>query len=141
MSDNAIRMERMLNASPSKVWDALTIPGQMKEWYFDVKGFKLETGNEFTFTGRGPEGVAYLHLCKITEIIPGKKLSYTWRYEGYEGTSLLTFELLPEDNGTKLKLTHEGLNSFPDIPIFNRNNFVQGWTYFMQEGLPKYLDK
>jgi len=141
MNSNAIRMERSFNAPASRIWDALTIPAQMKEWYFDVKGFKPEKDNEFSFVGQGPEGEDYLHLCRIQEVVPGKKISYTWRYEGYEGESLLTFELLPEGNGTLVKLTHEGLDTFPDIPVFNRSNFVQGWTYFLEKGLQEYLDK
>lgn len=141
MSSNAITLERTFHAPATKIWDALTIPEQMKEWYFDVKGFKPEEGNEFTFTGQGTEGEDYLHLCKITEIIHGSKLSYTWRYDGYEGISLLTFELFEEENYTRLKLTHEGLSNFPDIPVFNRNNFIQGWTYFIEEALPGYLGR
>lgn len=69
-----------------------------------------------------------------------KKLSYSWRYEGYEGNSEVTFELFPEEGGTKLRLTHTGLGSFPPNPDFARQNFVDGWTYIILTSLPGYLE-
>ena len=55
----------------------------------------------------------WLHLCKVIEVIPMKKLTYSWSYDGYEGNSFVTFELFSEENKTRLKLTHEGLETFP----------------------------
>jgi len=42
------------------------------------------------------EGFKYCHRCKVTEAIPNKRLAYTWRYEGYAGDSLVTFELFAQ---------------------------------------------
>ena len=70
-------------------------------------------GFEFNFTGGPSEGKQYLHLCKVTEVIPEKKLTYSWRYGGYEGNSFVTFELFAEGNKTELKLTHTSLDTFP----------------------------
>ena len=57
----------------------------MKEWYFDLEEFKAEPGFTFSFKGIGKEGESYLHLCEVKEVLPNRKLSYTWRYDGYEG--------------------------------------------------------
>jgi len=141
MSSSPVVIERTLNAPVAKVWQAITDKEQMKKWDFDLKEFKAEPGFEFQFEG-GTKEKSYLHLCKITEVIAEKKLRYSWRYDGYEGISFVTFELFPEGDKTILKLTHEGLESFPaSNKDFAKENFVAGWTDIIGKNLPEYLEK
>jgi uncharacterized protein YndB with AHSA1/START domain len=137
--DDPLVIERTFNAPAARVWRALTNKDEMKRWYFDLKEFKPEVGFEFEFTVEH-EGVKYCHLCKITVVIPQRKLAYTWRYEGHEGDSLVTFELLPDGDKTRLKLTHEGLESFPTLPAFARKNFMKGWTEIIGSSLKDFLE-
>jgi len=132
-------IERTLNAPIARVWKALTDKDEMKCWYFDLKEFKPEVGFEFEFTVEH-EGFTYSHLCKITEVIPQKKLAYAWRYEGQEGDSLVTFELFADGEKTRLKLTHVGLETFPKLPAFARKNFVKGWTEIIGASLKNFLE-
>ena len=133
-------IERTLNSPIAAVWAAITESERMKNWYFDLPGFTPEVGYEFSFTG-GPEDRQYLHLCKITEVIPGKKLAYTWRYDGYPGSSLVTFELFEEGNSTRIKLTHSGLETFgTDNPDLAPHNFAAGWNAIIGTSLPGYID-
>ncbi|MGI8635288.1 MAG: SRPBCC family protein [Segetibacter sp.] len=102
--------------------------------------FRPELGFEFRFEG-GKDGRSYVHVCKITEGIPGKKISYSWTYEGYEGYSVVTFELFDEGSATRLKLTHDGLATFPqNNPDFARENFAEGWTYITGTSLANFVD-
>jgi uncharacterized protein YndB with AHSA1/START domain len=141
MKTDPFTIERTFNAPVSKVWKALTDKDEMKKWYFDLAEFKPEVGFEFHFTG-GPKGKEYLHLCKIAEVIEGKKLTYSWKYDGYAGESFVTFELFPQGNKTRLKLTHAGLETFPaDNPDMAKKNFVQGWTAIVGTNLKEYLEK
>lgn len=141
MKDEAFVIERTFNAPTAKVWNALTNNAEMKHWYFDLAEFKPEVGFEFTFTG-GPADRKYVHRCEITEVEPGKKLSYTWRYEGHEGNSIVTFELFAEGSKTRLKLTHRGLETFPaNNADFAKTNFAEGWTYIIGSSLNNYLEK
>ena len=134
-------IERIFNAPVEKVWKAITDKNQMKQWYFDISEFKPEVGFEFQFTASN-ENRTYVHLCKIKEVILGKKLSYSWRYEGYEGNSFLTFELFKEGAKTRLKLTHEGLETFSNNgPDFAKESFAEGWTYFMDKALKEFLER
>lgn len=134
-------IERTYDALVDTVWQAITDKDQMKEWYFDLEAFIPEVGFEFRFYG-GSETEKYLHICRITEVIPGKKLSYTWRYEGYPGESVVSFELFPEGEQTRLKLTHEGLESFPaGKPDFARESFAAGWTHIIGISLKEYVEK
>jgi len=135
-------IERILNAPPEKIWKAITDKDEMKQWYFDLAEFKPIIGFEFQFYGQGHRGEQYLHLCKITDVITGKKLSYSWRYDGYEGNSVVTFELFDEGDKTKLKLTHEGLGTFPkNNPDFAKESFMGGWTYLIGTSLQGFLEK
>jgi uncharacterized protein YndB with AHSA1/START domain len=141
MNTEPLIFERVLDAPVDRVWSALTNVAEMKKWYFDVPDFKPEVGTEFSFTA-GPEGgFQYVHLCKVTKAEPNKVIAYTWRYDGYEGNSEVTFELFAEGDKTRLKLTHTGLETFPAIPEFAKANFVEGWTYFTTKALPEYLTK
>ncbi|HEY6062342.1 MAG TPA: SRPBCC domain-containing protein [Chitinophagaceae bacterium] len=141
MNSKPFTIERVYNSPVEKVWKAITDKDEMKQWYFDLSAFKPEVGFEFRFAGEGHQGEKYLHLCKITEVIVGKKLTYSWRYDGYDGNSFVTFELFEEGSKTRLKLTHEGLETFPaNNPDFAKESFAEGWTYLIGTSLQKFTD-
>ncbi len=134
-------IERTFNATTDKVWLALTDADAMRQWYFDLNEFKLQVGFEFQFVV-DHEGHTYDHRCRVTEVIPLKKLAYSWRYAGYEGDSLVTFELFAEEGDrTRVKLTHEGLENFPHLPSFARENFLRGWTQIVGADLKEYVEQ
>ena len=142
MNNQPFVIERVYNASVERVWDAITSKEEMKQWYFDLSDFKPEPGFEFTFPGEGRNCEKYIHRCKVTEVIAGKKLSYSWAYEGYPGSSEVTFELFPEGDKTRLRLTHAGLETFPaSNSDFARESFAEGWTYLTGTSLTEYLEK
>lgn len=39
-----------------------------------------------------------------------------------------------------MKLTHEGLESFPKIPAFAKTNFMQGWTHLIGLSLKEHVE-
>ncbi|HEX6333040.1 MAG TPA: SRPBCC domain-containing protein [Flavisolibacter sp.] len=140
-SNAPVIKEVVLDAGPERVWKAITDRNDMKQWYFDLEEFRAEPGFEFRFYG-GTEEHQYLHICRITEVIPLKKLSYSWRYDGYPGESFVTFELFPEGSKTRLRLTHEGLETFPaENSDFAKTNFIAGWEDIIGSLLPKYLQE
>ncbi|MBP7556083.1 MAG: SRPBCC domain-containing protein [Chitinophagaceae bacterium] len=142
MNTAPFTIERLINAPVKKVWDALTDKTQMKEWYFDLSEFRAEPGFEFSFYGQGQKGEHYLHLCKVLTAEPLKKLSYSWQYKDLPGYSVVTFELQPEGDRTRVKLTHEGLDSFPTgNPDFAPESFARGWTELIGTCLPRFVEK
>jgi uncharacterized protein YndB with AHSA1/START domain len=136
----AIIVERTFDAPVAGVWSALTDVNEMRQWYFDLKDFKAEIGSEFEFVVEH-EGNTHHHLCKVTEVIPEKKIAYTWRYKGEPGDSLVTFELFPEGNKTRLKLTHTGIETFPKTPAYARKNFETGWTAIIGSELKQFVER
>lgn len=141
MSNKSVIVERVFDADITLVWKAITEKEIMKQWYFDVKEFKTVVGFKFEFWGGEAGGKQWKHLCEITEVVPERKLSYSWKYEGYSGMSYVTFELFEESNGTKLKLTHTGIDTFPaDIPELAIHNFENGWKHAINISLKEYLE-
>ena len=136
-------IEKTYKAPRQKVWRAITNKEDMKQWYFDLPEFKPVVGFEFEFRGGKEDGVQYLHRCRITEVVPEKRLTYSWRYEGYEGMSFVTFELFDDgDKNTRVKLTHAGLDTFSkSIPDFDKKNFAEGWTEIIGSNLKNFVEK
>src|SRR5215203_4587790 len=129
IGNQPIVVEARFNAPVSSIWKALTDEDEMRKWYFDLPGFVPEKGFEFNFSGGPSSEKQYLHLCKITDVLPEKRLTYSWRYDGYAGNSFVTFELENENDDTRFKLTHAGIETFPaDNADLERKNFVEGWN-------------
>jgi len=142
MSNQPFVIEREFDASISKVWDAITNNEKMKKWYFQLPEFKPVVGFEFQFLGGEEGGEQYKHLCRVTEVVPGKKIVYSWRYDGYPGNSLVSWELSELGDKTRLRLTHSGLDSFASsVQAFRSENFAKGWIHILDESLKGFLEK
>ncbi len=142
MSDKSFVIERTYNAPVEKVWNALTVKDEMKEWYFKLDEFRPEPGFEFSFAGQGHKGEKYIHRCKVLEVVKHKKLSYSWTYQDYPGYSVVTFELFDEGGNTRLVLTHAGLETFvQDNADFASESFAAGWTELMGKLLKQYVER
>jgi uncharacterized protein YndB with AHSA1/START domain len=140
MSHTPLVIERVLQAPASRIWRALTDEAQMKQWYFDVSAFQPVVGFEFEFFGER-DGVRFHHLCRVTEAKPDRKIAFTWIYKGLPGHSLVTIELFEEGDKTRVKLTHEGLETFPQASgDFARENFEGGWTHIIGTSLAKFVE-
>lgn len=133
-------IERTYQAPIERVWHAITDAAAMQQWYFDIPAFQPVEGFEFYFIGNAA-GKDYVHLCRVTEVEEQKKLQYTWSYEGMEGESVVTFELLAEDHKTRVKLTHEGLENFAADPALSRENFAGGWLQIIGTSLPQFVEE
>ncbi|PUZ22940.1 SRPBCC domain-containing protein [Chitinophaga parva] len=141
MANTPLVVERIYNAPANTVWEALTDNNKLKQWYFQLEEFRPEIGFVFTFMG-GDKTTQYKHICEVTQVVPGKKLAYTWRYDGYPGNSEVSFELFPEGDKTRLKLTHTGLETFAadKDKNFRVESFNNGWTFILGTNLANFLE-
>ncbi|PBQ34974.1 ATPase [Sphingobacteriaceae bacterium] len=141
MKSEPYTIERTYKAPLSKVWKAISEKEHMKEWYFKLAEFKPEPGFKFEFTGKGSDGSDYVHYCEVIESVFEKKLSYTWTYKGLAGRSRVTFELFAEGHTTRLKLTHEGIETFANHgKDFQKESFSEGWTHIVGKSLKDFLE-
>jgi uncharacterized protein YndB with AHSA1/START domain len=134
-------LERVFDAPADRVWQALTNKDEIKRWSFDIAEFEPEEGFDFTFYGE-KDGKRFVHYCRVTEVVAGKKLAYSWRYENVRGVSHVTWELFPEGRKTRLRLTHEGLENLAHAgEPWARYNFEAGWTAIFDKGLRSWLQE
>jgi uncharacterized protein YndB with AHSA1/START domain len=135
-----IQVEETIDATPEQVWKALTDPAEMKKWYFDVPAFRAEVGNRTQFL-EGPPDKKYLHLWEVQQVEPFRRLAYSWKYDAMKGDSLVTFELAPVGNKTRVTLTHAGVESFDAAgdKNFARTSFEGGWTHIIKTSLKEHF--
>ena len=95
-----------LQHGPEKVWRALTDPALLAEWLLPVVEFKLEPGAGFRFKTQPYPGWDGVVNCRMLEIEPHRKLSYTWGVPFLD--TVVTFTLTPTASGTRLSLVQSG---------------------------------
>ncbi len=140
-SEPPVIVEHTLNANIEQVWSAITEIEHMTKCFFDnIPAFEPVTGFETQFSVKTKER-KFPHLWKVIEVNRPDKISYNWRYDGYEGDSNVHFELFANIDKTLIRLTTEVIEDFlDDIPEFRRESCVGGWNYFIKGNLPKYID-
>lgn len=137
-----IVVKQEFNTTVEKLWEAITNPELMRQWYFNnIPDFKAKVGFSTKFIVKTNTRV-FPHIWKVTEVVPLKKLSYNWNFEGYKGSSISTFEIHSINNKPVLTLTAIVLDKFPeDIPEFKRESGLAGWNYLIKESLVAFLKK
>jgi uncharacterized protein YndB with AHSA1/START domain len=137
-----IVVEQTFSAPIDRVWRSITDKDQMRQWFFDsIEEFKAERGFEARFNVRN-EDRDYLHLWKVTEVIPQRRLAYDWKYGGIPGESFVVWDLTETGTGTRLNLTHTVVETFPqDDPAFTRESGEAGWRYFLCDRLKAFLER
>ena len=141
MTIHPVIVERLFNAPIAEVWNAITNNEEMKKWYFNLEDFKPEVGFKFNFLGGPEDGIQYLHLCEVLEVIVGQKIAYSWRYDNYPGNSIVTWELFDKGIQTIVRITHAGLETFAEAgKDFSASNFTEGWKHFLYTALKGYLE-
>lgn len=125
-----IKHQFFFSHPPQKVWDYLTKPELMEKWLMKTT-FVPAVGHDFQFrTNPIPslnfDGVFY---CKVLEIVPLQKLSYTWQSGPGNGEitleSVVTWKLEPTHNGTELFLEHSGFHKEENLAFYN--GLTDGW--------------
>jgi uncharacterized protein YndB with AHSA1/START domain len=142
INDEPIVVEQTFHVSIETVWNSITEIAQMRQWYFEnIPSFKPEVGFETQFHVQSQERT-FLHMWKVTEVLPLTRITYNWKYEGYPGDSFVVFELFTQNSSTRLRLTHQVQESFPEnIPEFSRKSCLEGWTFFIRKRLKEFLEQ
>ena len=145
MSDqkqSAIIVQQEFSCPRARVWQAITDPIQMRQWFFEaIPSFQPQEGFETQFNVQAGDK-NFLHHWKLTEVIPQQKIRYHWAYPDYPGNSFVNFELSEKNQQTLLRVSHEGMESLPqEIEEFSRASCRAGWEYFIQGNLKKFLEE
>ncbi|MDF1573263.1 MAG: SRPBCC domain-containing protein [Bacteroidales bacterium] len=108
-----IKVESLLDAQVAEVWDAITIAGKMRMWYFpQIPAFEPAVGFATRFTIEN-DGRKFTHLWEVTKVDPPREIHYKWSYAEYPGMGSVSFRLTPQGDKTQLTLISRGLETFP----------------------------
>lgn len=126
-------VERVLPASPAEVYDAWTTPETLRlfmcpgEHRAVVVEADVRVGGRFRIVMRGERDTEHRGEYRVLE--RGRRLVFTWASPatGWQPT-LVTIELSPHEDGTRLVLVHEGLAT-DDM----RGRHRGGWTSILEK--------
>jgi uncharacterized protein YndB with AHSA1/START domain len=139
----SLEIIRFIKAAPERVYAAWTDPAQLKEWW-GPEGVRtrnltadVRVGGKYRWDLTSPDGEEMSAFGEYRELIPGKKIVFTWKWDDDEvwqhRTSLVTVELSNRDGGTELRFKHEQL---PSEESRDRHN--EGWNSILDR-LEKFL--
>lgn len=126
-SDREIRMTRLFDAPRQLVFEAMTRPEHVRQWWGRLgEGYSvpiceidLRPGGTWRFVNRHPQGDAVFY-GEYREIAPPSRLVFTEIYEPFpDAVSVVTSEFLDEGGKTRLIVTAE----YPSLEV--RDTVVQ----------------
>lgn len=145
MEYGMIEREIDIDASPATVFDVITSPEHLKEWWPDEAVIDPTPGaiGELVFGDRA-SGEAQIPKLTVIEAEPPRLFSFRWIHPedepAREGNSLLvTFELTASGAGTRLRMTETGFREMGwEVAVLEQEyrEHVDGWGHF----LPRLVD-
>jgi uncharacterized protein YndB with AHSA1/START domain len=145
MEFGSIEREVQIDASPETVFEVITSPEHLKEWWPDEAVIEPAAGakGELVFGDRS-SGAAHIPKLTVVEAVPPRLFSFRWTHpedeDATEGNSLLvTFELTASAGGTLLRMTETGFREMGwEVAVLEQQyrEHAEGWDYF----LPRLVD-
>ena len=134
MSTLISKASTTINAHAEKVWDALTNPEIVKQYFFGTnQQSDWKVGSDITWTGEW-EGKHYRDKGKILDIVPGKRLQYTYfssmtgEADKPENYRTVTFDLGANGKSTEITITQDNNKSEE-----SRAHSEQNWKMILGE--------
>ena len=127
----SLQIRRIYQQPIAVVYAAWSDPEQMKHWMGPTDAFgeaeitmDVRIGGRYRFVMHAPDGEVHRVGGVFREIVPNRRLVYTWAWESTpERESLVTVEFKPAGEGTELLLTHQ---RFADTEA--RDKHQHGWN-------------
>lgn len=109
-TDFKTEYKTVVNASPNKVWEALTKPEIIKQYFFGTDLLtNWKVGSEIIFNGEF-QGQKYQDKGRILEFLECEKLVYSYlssfsgKEDSPENYLWICYEIKQVDNGTELTI-------------------------------------
>jgi uncharacterized protein YndB with AHSA1/START domain len=121
-----VRREVQIAAPPATVFAFLTDPEKILRWMGTEATTEPHIGGLYLVNVSGKD----IARGRFTEVIPVHRLAYSFGWEGREttppGSGLIEIDLIDQESGTLLRMTHSGL---PDAEACASHE--QGWTHYL----------
>ncbi|HXV60707.1 MAG TPA: ester cyclase [Vicinamibacteria bacterium] len=109
-----VNLMEFFEATPDEVWEALTDREVLTDWLMP-NDFVAEVGKTFTFVPDHPTPWEGDVQCKVLQLLPRKRMVWSWRTRGMKEPSRVEFELTPKKGGTELVFKHGGVADEPVV--------------------------
>ena len=140
----SIEREIRVDASPEVVYEVISSPKHLREWWPDDAALEAVPGaiGIVSFGDKSKPDAKVVALT-VVEADPPRRFSFRWDYDGEVATAanslLVTFDLIPSDGGTLLRFAETGYDeSAKSDEIYH--DHVNGWGYFLPRLAP-YVDR
>lgn len=127
-----LEVRRTFGAAPQKVYEAWTKAEVIARWFspndeMAVIAHELDVrpGGRYRIEMRHGNGTTYMVGGEYRELVPGRRLVFTWQWAKHEDEpeTLVEIDLLPAGKGTELVLRHKLFTETAD-----RDNHGVGWN-------------
>lgn len=120
MDERRIEREVWIEASPATVFEVITSPQHLREWWPDEAVVDPTPGA----TGHLVFG-DHVPVLTVADAVPGRLFSFRWTDDGGE-TLLVTFTLEPHDGGTRLHMVETGF-----VDADRQDGHESGWDHYL----------
>ncbi|MGY2874818.1 uncharacterized protein YndB with AHSA1/START domain [Marmoricola sp. URHA0025 HA25] len=136
------KLERQIHvdASPEVVFDVVSSPEHLKEWWPDDAAVEATAGatGRLVFQRPAPEEAMVVPIT-VVDAVPPRLFSFRWVYEdgqvpGPSNSLLVTFELEPSGEGTRVRMTESGFRERGwEVAVLEEayQEHVEGWDHFI----------
>ncbi|MGW3328796.1 SRPBCC domain-containing protein [Streptomyces virginiae] len=142
MEYGSIERELHIDASPEVVFEVLSSPEHIREWWSADTAFEPVAGATARLTWTDEDsGRQQTAPFTVVEADPPRMFSFRWTYDETEteaagpGNSLLvTFELVPTDKGTTVRFRESGYRERGwEAAVLEEhyNDHRQGWDFYL----------
>ncbi|WP_426560371.1 SRPBCC domain-containing protein [Angustibacter sp. McL0619] len=147
MEHETIQREIHVDASPEVVFDVVSSPEHVRQWWPDEADYPVQSGGEGRIGfGDFSQGTGTWVRFAVVDAEPPRLFSFRWTHEegesAAEGNSfLVVFDLEPVGDGTRLRMTETGFRErgWDEATVAaTYADHVSGWDHFLPR-LPAYL--
>ncbi|HZX08023.1 SRPBCC domain-containing protein [Kribbella sp.] len=134
----SIEREIRIAAAPEVVYEVVSSPEHLREWWPDEADYKPVPGGTGTVGFRQDDGTLTVGLT-VLEAEPPRRFVFRWDYDGDTATPqnsvLVTFDLLAADGGTLLRFAETGFDEAAKSDELFADH-TSGWDYFLPRIAP-----
>jgi len=105
-----------IEASKEKVWECIVNQEKLRKWWGEKK-LKMDAsiGGKIEQPRTKKDGTVAFRRGEVITVVPNHRFSFTWKDDDWDGETLVTFYLLPQDEKTKLYFLHSEWNNLPAL--------------------------